>query len=73
VDNGWLNLLGGTLQTAANYAMVRDQQQMAVKNGYTMAATPLAPTAQAAAAMANSRLMLLGLIGVGLVFATRGK
>ena len=72
VDNGWLNALGGTMQTALNYALLRDQQKMAQQTGYVSAGTPLAPTPQAAAQMQNSRLLLLGLIGVGIAFAMRG-
>lgn len=73
VENSWLNMLGGTVQTALNYALLRDQQKMAQQTGYVAAQTPLAPTPQAAAQMANSRLLVLGLIGVGIAFALRGS
>jgi hypothetical protein len=72
VDNGWLNALGGTVQTALNYALLRDQQKMAMQTGMVSAQTPLVATPQAAAAAANSRLLLLGVIGVGIAFAMRG-
>lgn len=68
----WLNALGGSLQTALNYALIRDQQKMAQQTGYVTAQTPLVPTPQAAAAAANSRILLLGLIGVGVALAMRG-
>jgi hypothetical protein len=72
VDNGWMNALGGTLQTALNYALLRDQQKMAQQTGYVSAGTPIVPTPQVAAQQANSRLLVLGLIGVGIAFAMRG-
>jgi orotate phosphoribosyltransferase len=73
VDNGWLNLLGGTVQSALNYAIVRDQQQIAQKTGTVYAGVPLATTAAAATSAANSRILLLGLIAVGVAFAMKGK
>ncbi|MFC4932954.1 hypothetical protein [Massilia sp. GCM10023247] len=72
VDNGWLNALGGTVQTALNYALLRDQQKMAQQTGYVSVQTPLTPTPQVQAQMQNSRLLVLGLIGVGIAFAMRG-
>lgn len=73
VDNGWMNALGGTLQAAVNYALLRDQQKMAMQTGYVTAQAPLAPTPQVAAQMQNSRLLVLGLIVVGVAFALKGK
>ncbi|HBF50959.1 MAG TPA: hypothetical protein DDX04_12140 [Massilia sp.] len=72
VDNTWLNALGGTLQTALNYALLRDQQKLAQQTGYVSSQTPVVATPQAAAQMQNSRLLMLGLIGIGIAFAMRG-
>lgn len=72
VETNWLNVLGGTMQTALNYALLRDQQKMAQQTGYVSSQTPLAPTPQVQAQMQNSRLLVLGLIGVGIAFAMKG-
>lgn len=69
----WMSMLGGTLQTAVNYALLRDQQKIAQQTGYVGAQVgPLQPTPQQAASIGNSRILLLGLVGIGLVFAMRG-
>ena len=72
VDPGWLNMIGGTLQAGVNYAILRDQQKIAAQTGYVSAQTPLVATPQVAARQANSKLLILGLIGVGVVFAMKG-
>lgn len=73
VQPDWMSMLGGTLQTAVNYALLRDQQKIAQQTGYVGAQVgPLQATPQQAASIGNSRILLLGLIGVGLVFAMRG-
>ena len=72
VNSSWMDMLGGTLQSAVNYAILRDQQKIAQQTGYVGGNIPLQPTPQAQASMANSRLLLFGVIGVGLVFALRG-
>lgn len=72
VDSSWLNALGGTVQAALNYALLRDQQKMAQQTGYVSVQTPLAPTPQVQASMQNSRILILGLIGIGALFALRG-
>ena len=63
--------LSGALDKALNYALIRDQQKFAAEHGYSATPTPYTPTPQAAAQAANSRLLLLGLIGVGIAFALR--
>jgi hypothetical protein len=71
--SGLLDTLGGTLQSAVQYAILRDQQKIAQQTGYIGAqAGPVMPTPQAAASMANTKLLLLGALGIGLVFAMRG-
>ena len=72
VNSSWMDMLGGTLQTALNYALLRDQQKIAQQTGYVGANVPLQPTPQVQASMANTRLLLLGALGIGLVFAMRG-
>lgn len=69
----WLGAGLGTLNKALDYAIVRDQQKIAQQTGYLSGqAGPMQPTPQQAASIGNSRILLLGLIGVGLVFAMRG-
>jgi hypothetical protein len=65
VDNGWLNAITGTVQTALNYAIVRDQQQIAKNTGFTVG-VPVTATPQAQAAIANNRLLLIGGVGIAL-------
>lgn len=71
VDNTMWSSLSGALDKALNYALIRDQQKFAAEHGYSATPTPYTPTPQAAAQAANSRLLLLGLIGVGIAFALR--
>lgn len=68
----WLNALGGTLQSALDYALIRDQQKIAQQTGYTSVQAPMIPTPQVQASMQNSRMLILGLIGVAAIFALRG-
>lgn len=73
VENDWLKMLGGTLQAGVNYAILRDQQKIAQQTGYVGAQVgPLQPTPQQAASIGNSRLLILGMIGIGVAFALRG-
>lgn len=71
VDNTAWAAIGGAVDKALNYVLIRDQQKFAAEHGYSATPTPYTPTPQAAAAAANSRLLLLGLIGVGIAFAMR--
>lgn len=69
----FLSAFAGTLQAGVNYAILRDQQKIAQQTGYVGAQVgPLQPTPQQAASIGNSRILLLGLVGIGLVFAMRG-
>jgi hypothetical protein len=71
VDNTASSAMWGALDKALNYVLVRDQQKFAAEHGYSATPTPYTPTPQAAAQAANSRLLLLGVIGVGIAFALR--
>jgi len=71
VNTSWLDVLGGTLQAGVNYAILRDQQKIAQQTGYVGANVPLQPTPQVAASMQNNRMLLLGAVAIGLVFALR--
>lgn len=75
VDNSWWSALNGTVSSALNYAIMRDQQQIAQKTGtmYTGPGNQVVATPQAIAQQQNSRLLLLGLIAVGVLFAVKGK
>jgi hypothetical protein len=73
VDNTWQNQLFGTIGQALNYAIVRDQAQIAKTTGFTTG-IPVTATPQAAAALQNNRLLLIGGVAVALAFVlTRGK
>lgn len=69
----WVNGLFGSLQTALNYAIVRDQQAIAQKTGTVYAGTPLVATPAANVAAQNRRFLTLGALGIGAVFLLKGK
>jgi hypothetical protein len=72
VDNSWQSALFGTIGQALNYALVRDQQQIAKQTGFTTG-VPVTATPQAAAAIQNNRILLIGGVGLALAFIlTRG-
>jgi hypothetical protein len=71
VENGWLNAITGTVQTALNYAIVRDQQQIAQKTGFTTG-VPVVATPQATAAIQNNRLLMVGGLAIVALLLARG-
>jgi hypothetical protein len=73
IDPSFSAGLFGSIQSALNYAIVRDQQNIAKNTGTVYAGTPLVASPTVAAQQANSRLVLLLLIGGGILLATRGK
>jgi hypothetical protein len=73
VDNSWQNAIFGTIGQALNYAIVRDQQNIAKQTGTLYAGTPVVATPQAQAQMQNSRILLLGAVAIGLAFVLKGK
>lgn len=68
VPPAWESGLLGGITTALNYAIVRDQAKFAAKTGYAPGAAPMTPTPQAAAAIGNQRLLLMGAIALGALF-----
>jgi hypothetical protein len=72
VDNTWQSALFGTIGQALNYALVRDQMQFGQKAGYTTG-VPVTATPQAAAAIQNNRIILIGAVAIGLAFVLKGK
>jgi len=73
IDPSFSAGLFGSIQSALNYAIVRDQQNIAKNTGTVYAGTPLVASPTVAAQQANSRLLMLLLIGGGILLATRGK
>lgn len=73
VPSDWTTGLFGTVSQALNYALLRDQQQIAAKTGTVVGGVPVTATPAAAAAAANSRILLLGGIAVALAFVLRSK
>jgi hypothetical protein len=75
VDNNYANGLFGTVQTALNYAIQRDQQKIAMAHApaYGYPGLPLAASPQAVQQARNSRLMLFLLIGAGVFLVAREK
>ena len=71
VNSSWMDMLGGTLQSAVQYAMLRDQQKISQQTGYVGGNVQMQPTPQVAASMANNRMLLIGAVGIGLIFALR--
>jgi hypothetical protein len=71
VDSTAWAAIGGAVDKALNYVLIKDQQKFAAEHGYSATPTPYTPTPQAAAAAANQRLLLLGVLGVGIAFALR--
>ncbi|WP_314434626.1 hypothetical protein [Massilia timonae] len=72
VNSSWMDMLGGTLQSAVNYAILRDQQKIAQQTGYVGGNIPLQPTPQTQATLQNNRLLVYGALGIGLLLVLRG-
>jgi hypothetical protein len=60
VPSAWESGLLGGLSQALNYAIQRDQAQFAAQHGYAPGVAYMTPTPRAAAAMGNSRLLVIG-------------
>lgn len=77
ISDDWKKFLIGGLQTGINYAIAKDQQQIAAdtqKNlSYNAAATQQAAVGYQAQASQSNRMLLWGAMAIGVVFLVMKK